>query len=483
MSGLDAAFLYGETPNWHMHVSCLMVVDPSDSEDGWSFEAYRDLLLSRLAQAPQFRWRLVDVPLGIDRPGWVEDVEIDAEHHVRRVGLPAPGGDAELGELVGRLVSFKIDRTRPLWESWVIEGLEGGRIAILTKMHHSIVDGASGAGLAEVLLDLEPTPREASQELVGSLRDERVPSWPELVAWGAVRTYFRSPYKLMRFTRQTRKQLFSAIPMMRNERSDHIALPMQAPRTTLNQDPTPARRFASAKIELDRVKAIKTAHGVKLNDVVVALCAGALRMYLESIDDMPEESLTVQCPVSLRSSNEDGDDVGNHVGSMFATMATDIDDPGERLQAIHASTSGAKEMQEAMSVHRIMGLTDTTPPGLINLAARMYTGANLSKSMPPPVNVVVSNVPGPPFDLYVAGSRLEAMYPMGPLLMGMALNITVFSCGGHLDFGLMCCPTAVEEVGQIARNLEIALDELEAAEVPPPLEHDVDEAEEEAASA
>ena len=460
MSGQDAAFLYGETPNWHMHVSGLMIVDAASAPDGWTFDRFREILISRIPEVPQLRWRYVDVPFGIDRPSWVEDPEMDPDFHIRRVALPSPGGARELGDTVGRLVSYKLDRSRPLWEAWCIEGLEGGRVAILQKMHHAIIDGVSGAGLAEVLLDIEPTPRVSTTALRDEIAHSRIPGQAEMFVRGLTHSVVRTPIRSWRFARQSVRQVLSAVPVLWGEQP--VSLPLTAPRTVFNTDPTPRRQFATARVELARVKAVKDAYGVKLNDVVLALCSGALRNYLVERDELPEATLIVSCPVSLRS-EDDKHAVGNNLGSMFASLATDIADPAERLRRIHESTQSAKEMHRAMAAHQIMGLTETTPPGLISLAARMYTSAGLASRTPPAATVVVSNVPGPPIPLYLAGGRLEALYPMGPLLMGMSLNITAFSIMDSLDFGLMSCPDVVPDPQSIADHLPVALAELERA--------------------
>lgn len=460
LSGQDAAFLYGETPNWHLHVSGLMVVDAAAAPDGWTFQRFREVLISRIPEVPQLRWRYVDVPFGIDRPSWVEDPHMDPDFHIRRVALPSPGGPEELGDVVGRIVSYKLDRSRPLWEAWCIEGLAGGRVAILQKMHHAIVDGVSGAGLAEVLLDLEPTPRVATAELRDEISPTRIPGQAEMFLRGLTHSVVTTPYRSLRFARQSLRQVISAVPVLRGERP--VSLPLTAPRTMFNADPTPRRQFASCRVELDRVKAVKNAYGVKVNDVVLALCSGALRHYLLDRGELPDATLIASCPVSMRS-EDDKDTVGNYVGSMFASLATDIEDPAERLRRIHESTQSAKEMQRALAAHQIMGLTETTPPGLISLAARMYTSAGLATRTPPAANVVISNVPGPPIPLYLAGGPLVALYPMGPLLMGMSLNITALSIMESLDFGLMSCPDVVPDPQSIADHIPVALEELERA--------------------
>ncbi|MDZ7676218.1 MAG: wax ester/triacylglycerol synthase family O-acyltransferase [Acidimicrobiales bacterium] len=458
MSGQDAAFLYCETPNWHMHISGLIIIDPSSHPDGWDFPRFRDLLVARLHEIPQFRYRLVDVPFGLDRPGWTEDPDLDIDYHVRRIGVPRPGDQRELGALVGRLCSYKLNRQKPLWECWVIEGLEGGRVALLTKIHHSLVDGVSGAGLAEILLDLTPEPREPDPEVRDSLVGQHVPSQLELLARGSINTAIRTPYRVARFARQSMQQIAAALPLATGSA---VTLPLQAPRTSLNVDPTPHRSFASASVELDRLKALKTAYDVKINDIILALCGSAMRSYLLDIDDLPDTPLTAQVPVSMRV---DGDgSVGNKVGAMTCSLATDQDDPACRLMTIHASTHAAKEMRQAMAVHQIMGVTETTPPGLIALAARMYTRRGLARFTPPASNVVISNVPGPPFPLYVTGGTVESIFAMGPLLMGMSLNITVFSYRDNVDVGIMVCPESVPDPFRITDGIEPAVAELEKA--------------------
>jgi WS/DGAT/MGAT family acyltransferase len=457
MSGMDAAFLYGETPAWHMHISALLVCDPSSSPDGFSVERFKEIVASRLPQVPQFRWRYVEVPFGLDRPGWVEDPDFDIEYHIRRIGVPAPGGPEELGRLVGDLASYKLDRSRPLWEMWVIEGLADGNVAVLAKLHHSIVDGVSGAELATVLLDLQPDSAPAPIAVRDTLAHERVPNQLELLFRG-IGHQLLFPLRFTRFGAQAVRQALTFAGFMR--RSQPPAVPWQAPRTSLNAPISPHRVFAAASVAFDRVHDVKDAFGVKVNDVVLAVCAGALGRYLDDNDELPPTPLIAQVPVSLRSS-EQRSDVGTKVGFMFASLATDVDDPVERVRAIAASTQSAKEMQRALSAQKIMGLTDVAAPGLISVAARMWTSAGLSATTLPLFNVIISNVPGPPFPLYVAGAEVKALYPMGPLVYDCALNVTVMSYRGSIDFGFIACREAVPEPERIAAAIEDALVELE----------------------
>ncbi len=462
MSGVDAAFLYGETPAWHMHVSAVIVLDPTEMPDGFSVDEFTERTARRLHLAPQFRWKLLEVPFGLDRPFWVEDPDFDIKYHIRHIGLTPPGGPEQLGELIGDLVGYKIDRNIPLWEMWVIDGLADGRVAILAKVHHSIVDGVSGSELATILFDFEPDAPDddvVGDEHLEPRTVEGVPSPVELVARGVGRLML-SPYRIARFADQTVRQGLSFVGFQRRSRPP--SMPFQAPRTSFNAELSRHRRFAFTSVQLDDVREIKDAFGVKVNDVVLALCAGSLRRYLEKGGELPDAPLIAQVPVSLRVEGEETG-VGTKVGAMFASLATDYDDPVERLLAIHESTQSAKEMQQALAADKIMGLTELAAPGLINLAARMYTLAGLDSLTPPIMNLIISNVPGPPFPLYTAGARIEAVYPMGPLLYGTGINITVFSYTGTIDFGFMVCRELVRDHWSLAEGIPLALDELLSA--------------------
>ena len=452
VAGPDAAFLYGERPEWHFHVSAVVIVDP-EGNDRFSIDEIKRVLAGRLHLVPQFRWKLLEAPLRLDQPIWADDPDFDLDDHLHRVALPAPADDRALGELVGKLVSFKLDRHRPLWEMWLIEGLAGGRVAMLTKIHHAIIDGESGAELATLLFDLESDPEPGPEP--PPWEPEPPPSDLERFASGALQAALW-PLKVGRFAGQTLQQ---GVTMIRHARGDEPpAQPFQAPRTSLNGRLTPSRVFASAPVSLDRAKQVKNAFGVKLNDVILAISAGALRGYLVARDELPDDPLVAQIPVSIRS--EDPDHVGTKVAAMFSSLATHVADPVARLRAIHTATQSAKEMREAMSAQRIINLTDTTPPALISLAARMWTLAGLDGRTPPVFNLIISNVPGPAFDLYMAGGRVDAMFPMGPLLYGSGVNFTIVSNATRLDFGLLACPDLVPDPWEIAAGIEPALDEL-----------------------
>ncbi|MCB0059233.1 MAG: wax ester/triacylglycerol synthase family O-acyltransferase, partial [Caldilineaceae bacterium] len=393
-------------------------------------------------------------------PYFVEDPDFDIHSHIRRIGLPAPGGPEQLGNLIGDLVSLKLDRRKPLWEFWIIDGLADGHVAILAKIHHAIIDGISGSELATVLMDLEadppPTPPEADRVV------DAMPNQFELFARGALEA-FGTPYRAMRFGRGAIRQGLKFVGFQR--RAAPPVAPFQAPRTSFNTELSKHRRFAYASVPLADVRAVKDAFDVKVNDVVLAICSGALRNYLDANGELPDAPLVAQVPVSLRA-EEDKADVGTKVGAMFASLATHLHDPVERLHAIHASTRDAKEMQQALAAEKIMGITEAAPPALISLAARMYTAAGLDSRTPPIMNLIISNVPGPQEPRYFKGALLEATYPVSGIAPMTTLNVTVYSYNGTLFVGLIADRRALRHLEDLKACMEEVYAEFRRALLP-----------------
>jgi diacylglycerol O-acyltransferase len=456
LTGLDASFLYMETPTLHMHVAMTAVFDPSTVPGGYSFRRIRQLITDRIPLAPVFQRRLVEVPMRLGHPVWVDDPEFDIDNHLRRAALPAPGGMRELGDFAADVISRQIHRDRPLWEMWIVEGLEDGKIALVTKMHHSTIDGVSGAELLGVLFDLEPDPPEAERQTERQL-DSRIPSNFELVSQ-ALMTNTVAPFDIGRVAWRTTRGIFG-VSRIRRGLSAKAALPLSAPRTSINVAVHARRRVAYAAASLADAKKLKNELGTTVNDVVLAMVTGALRTYLLAGDELPEIPLVSVVPVSVTP------DVAelkgsNKVSSMFVQLPSHIEDPLERLQLIHEGTKGAKEEHKALGATTLQNWAEHATPNVFAVAARLYTGMKLADRHRPVANLVVSNVPGPDFPLYLGGSRMLGMFPLGPVMDGMGLNITIMSYMGVLYWGLASDARAVPRLWDIAAAIPHALTEL-----------------------
>ncbi len=464
LSGLDASFLYLETPSSHMHVAGLMILDPSSAEGGVTLEDVKAVYSERLHLAPPFRRRLVEVPFGLHHPLWVEDPDFDIDYHIRATALPSPGTPEQLSTLVGRLSALPLDRTRPLWEVWVIEGLEDGNVAVLSKVHHAAIDGASGNELTVALLDL--TPEVAVHEPDEEWVPDHIPNEVELLTY-ALTSLARQPLRVVRALSKTTGAALAV--RRRNREEPNLApppSPFSAPRTSFNTAISPRRSFAYTTVSLPTVKAVKNATGSTVNDVVLALCAGALRRYLDAHGEHPDAPLVAMVPVSVRT--EDDKEMGNRVSSMFASLATDVDDPVERLKVIHECMHEVKEQQKAIGADTLGDWAEFAAPALAGRAARLYSRTKMADRHRPLFNVTISNVPGPPFPLYSIGARMVSNFPVGPIMDGGGLNMTVMSYRDQLDFGLQACPDVLPDVWSLAEGLQDALDELvEATGVQP----------------
>ena len=452
LSGTDALFLSTETPAWHQHVGGLTVVDPSES-DRFSFEEVRRTLLERIPRVPKFRWKLKEVPLHLDRAVWIEDKDFDIDKHLRRIAVPPPGGRREVGDLLGMLMGYQLDRRRPLWEMWFVDGVAGGQVALITKFHHCLMDGASGAGLAEQLFDLEPNP--APQVEPPPIEDAGLyePSDLELFARALIPT-IQTPRKLLEYGFRTAGR---GLTILQQRNQNPMAIGVSGP--CFNGIVGPHRQSSFASVSLEDVRAVKDALGVKLNDVVLGLVSGALRAHMASHGDGPEHgSLAAQVPVSTRLA--DDTDQTNKVATMGASLATDIDDPIERMQAIHASTQSAKELTVAIRARKIQSVGEVAPPLLLNLASRAVWASNITDRVPRVANVVVSNVPGPPFPIYSCGAKVSGIYAASVLLAFAGLNITLFSYMDRVDFGLTSDPDLLADPWEIADGIKDALAEL-----------------------
>jgi WS/DGAT/MGAT family acyltransferase len=488
LSPLDTAFLTMETPRQFGHVCSLVILDPSTSASGdvhadlvRAFEARKHLL-------GVYRRKLATVPLDLDRPYWVEDPDLDLDFHIRALALPAPGDDVQLGEQVARIIARPLDRSRPLWEWYVISGLTGGRVGVLTKLHHATIDGASGVELIQLLLETEadaeppePVPDTASTPIAAP------PSAATLLARTAV-GYATRPQKAVELQVQLlrtaarltgnpvfRQLALAAMPGLRalrrraGERPDGTLPPTltagPAPATPWNRAVTAHRRFAFRSLHLADAQAIKHALGVTVNDVVLAICASALRQYLADRDVLPVKPLVAMVPISVRQPGERGE-FTNRVAGTTVPIHTDLDDPVARLLAIHDSMAAAKELHEAIPASILTDVTEFVPPALAAQASRLSTRIRMADRMNPPFNLTISNVPGPRVPLYLGGAAMEHFYPVSVVAEGQGLNMTVQSYLDRLDFGLVADRELVPDLWDLCDGLERAMRELVDATTP-----------------
>ncbi|MBP6133864.1 WS/DGAT/MGAT family O-acyltransferase [Candidatus Microthrix sp.] len=457
----DASFLYMENPVVHMHVTGVMLIDPSTAPDGFSFDLFRRFVTSRLHRIPPFRRRLRIVPLGIDHPVLVDDPDFDLDNHLHSDSL-VDGSRAGLAEWVGRYASEPLDRDRPLWDMVLLEGLEDGKVAMVSKIHHILVDGTSGTDLMVQLVDLKP---EFEMEDPPPFEPEdSVPNFVRLMA-GAVASRVVDP---LRGVRALGRGLGSVGRVMLNVTGSSdgptMARPFDAPRTLFNRSITARRSVAFSMCALDDLKFVKSTFGATVNDVVLAACTQSLRSYLANRGETFERPLVVSVPVSVRGKVTDGSSA-NQVSNMFVRLPVHLTDPVDQLRAVRVDTRDAKAVHGAIGADMIGDVTEVTPPAIFNLASRLYSSAGLADRLAPIHNLVISNVPGPPFPLYIAGAQLVGMYPFGPLIEGSGLNITVLSNMGNMDIGVIACPDIAPDVDEVTDGIVDAIEVLRQAAV------------------
>jgi len=460
LSGLDAGFLYMETPTLHMHTLKISVLDTSTMPGGYSFDRVKQELQRRLHLLPPFRRRLVEIPGGLHHPLWIEDPDFDLDHHVRSIRAPAPGSHHEFCAVISEIASRPLDRHRPLWEIWVVEGLPDGRVGFVAKIHHSVADGVAAAELlANVLTpDAEagapPPPARPWQP-------ERVPSKLALV-WGALVAIVTGYLSLPRLLRSTARGLRAVTKVRKRHAGEGTSppTPFATPNTRFNGALTPNRIFAATTLSLDDVKTVRQAFGATVNDVVLAVCAGSLRRYLSGHGELPDKPLVAGVPVAIPGGDGPRRLHGNAVSNMFTSLRTDLEDPVERLRAIHEITAAAKEVHQALGAEMLAAWSELTPPRPFAAWMRFYSRRHLADRHRPPINLVVSNVPGPREPLFIAGARLAELYSVGPVLEGIGLNITVWSYLDALEFGLVACREAMPDLWDVADGLHDALGEL-----------------------
>lgn len=480
LSGLDASFLYMETASQFGHVSGLGVFERPDDPSWSAYEAMREKLTRRLPDLEPLRRRLVEVPLRLDHPFWIEDPDFDLEFHLRESAVPSPGTYEQLAALTARLIARPLDRSRPLWECYVIDGVADDCFAVLTKVHHATVDGAAGAELMTIFYDYEPGSVDPAEH--GGLPPaDRVPSPAQTLA-RVVAGSIGKPGKFVGLQIRTLRavgeitrnrgltglaNLMRTIPnpvgarvAARARRDDDALTPLpetSAPHTPFNGAITPHRRVALRNVDLARVKAVKDAAGVTVNDVVMAACAGGLRRYLAKHDALPDRPLVAMVPVSIRTGSET-DPWTNRVSGLFTVMPTTSADPIERLRQMQRIMNDAKDRFTLLPATALVDYADFAPPALAIRAARLASRLRIADRLNSPVNLVVSNVPGPRRPLYLDRARMVNYYPVSTITDGVGLNITVQSYCDTMDFALVACREMVPDLDDLA---DFVIDELE----------------------
>ncbi len=459
MAGIDAGFLAMETPSQHMHTLKIAILDVSRVPGGYSFERFRDVLGARLDRLPPFRRRIVEVPGRLNHPVWIADPGFDLDAHLQRVVLPSPGIRAQLDDVVSSIASRPLPRDRPLWEVSVVEGLADGTVAFVAKLHHCIADGVTAAELLVGVLDRDPeAPDRPEDGDAPGWRAEPVPSRVRLVV-DALVDALRALAGLPELITRTVRGLVN-VARGRRARAASAPLPFATPKLRFNRALTPRRRFVSTTLPLADVKTLKQALGCTVNDVVLALCTGALRRYLLARGELPDRALVASVPVSTRAPASAPTSAANNVSNLFTTLPVHVDDPRARLAEIHAVTQAAKDQLARLGPAMLADWSELTPPLPFGATVRAYSRLRLANRHRPPVNLVVSNVPGPTEPLYVAGAQLVELFSVGPVLENAGLNITVWSYLDGLDVGLLACDDAMPDLRSLVTDLHDALDEL-----------------------
>jgi WS/DGAT/MGAT family acyltransferase len=446
LTGLDSSFLHMERAGAHMHVASVSIFDgeaPSHAE-------FRDHIASRLHLVPRFRQKLRFIPFGQGRPVWIDDPHLNLDYHVRQTALPAPGSEEQLRNLAARIFSQQLDRSKPLWELWLVEGLDGDRFAIVGKSHHALVDGVSGVDITTVLFDLEkepenppamppkwaPRPEPTDLKLLADALHERATSPREIVR--GMRAALRGPRQVLRGVGATSKMMSAG---------------MSAPSTPFNVEIGPHRRLAFVRTDLDLLKAVKNEHGGTVNDVVLSVVTGAIGNYLRARGhDTEDLEMRAMVPVSVRAEEERGA-LGNRISAMMAPLPIWCENPIERLHLITETMGDLKGSGQAVGAEILTKIVDFAPTTIASQAARLQPAQRF-------FNLVVTNVPGPQFPLYVLGRKMESIFPLVPLARRQALCVGIMSYNGQVNFGLVGDYDGMADLDSFGLDFEGAIAEL-----------------------
>jgi diacylglycerol O-acyltransferase len=469
LSGMDASFLYMETGNTPMHIGSLAIYDQSTAPGGQvSFKDILQFFDERLHKAKAFRQRLARVPLSLDHPYWIEDPDFDLEFHVRHIALPAPGDWRQLCIQAARLHARPLDRNKPLWEAYVIEGLDNvagvpkGSFALVTKIHHAAIDGVSGAEISQAIHDLAPDSEvdEPDEPWVA----ERMPTGIELLTRSAAKSV-ASPLKFGKLLYRSAPSLGKVAVGVATKQ---LKFPKGAPRTRFNGYVSPHRVFTGRSFDLNEVKAIKNSQeGTTVNDVVVSICGGALRYYLQDKNELPSTSLVAMAPMSARPTDKQKA-AGNLITAMSLPIRSDIADPLERLIAVSKESKEAKKLTYTMGPHLATDAAEFLPSTVSGLIARTFANSGLVDRVPPIVNTVITNIPGPNMPLYSMGSRMVATFGLGPIVHGLGLFQPVLSYNDTITISAVSDRAMMPDPAFYGECLQRAFEELKSSTIGKP---------------
>jgi WS/DGAT/MGAT family acyltransferase len=455
LSPLDASFLHIEDDVSHMHIASVAIFEGPAPD----YEELVAMVASKLPLVPRYRQVVKFVPLDLGRPVWVDDPHFNLQYHVRATALAAPGGDAQLRTLVGRVMSQQLDRTKPLWEMWMVEGLESGHWALMSKTHHCMVDGVSGTDLLTVVLDREPEPERNS---VDEWQPEPQPSRLELAA-AALRDRLTSPYEQLRGLRaatRAPRQVVDQVTEVAQGVYSLAGLARATPESTLNGPIGPHRRWAWARSNIADIKTIRTGLGGTVNDVVLAAITRGFRELLRERGESTDRVIRTLVPVSVRVKGVAGPAQGdgtydNKVSAMFAELPVAITDARDRLEAIKAQMANLKESKQAVAGEALTSLTGFAPPMLLALGTRVF-----SRIPQRNVNTVTTNVPGPQFPLYAVGRKMLEAFPYVPLAGSVRVGVAIFSYNGMVNFGVTGDYDSAPDIDVLCDGIEDGIAEM-----------------------
>lgn len=464
LTGLDASFLYLETANSPMHIGGLTIYDPSTAPDGMvGFKQIMANVAQRAHQVASMNNVLLEVPMRLDHPYWRSAGEFDPEFHIRHIALPKPGDWRQLCIQVARLHARPLDRARPLWEMYIVEGLDNidgyppGCFALVTKMHHAAIDGASGVEIASTIHDLSPD--YSANETPKSVSKDREPSYMELI-WRSQLNTLRTPKRVFEVAKNTVPGFAKMVTGLARGRLKRVT---DIPRTRFNTNVSPHRAFDAIEVELSDIKQIKDAvAGVTVNDVALAICGGALRKYLEAKNELPERSLVAMAPINIRTQDKLGT-AGNQVSQMTVRIGSNIADPIERLVFVNEGTRNAKELTNAIGAKTMTDYAQFIPSTLSASAAKLYSRLGMANRIKPAYNCVITNVPGPQIPLYFTGAKMLSSFALGPPIDGMGLFHGLGSYCGKFNISVSACREMLPDPAYYAECLRSSFEELHAA--------------------